>query len=159
MLVGFGSMEVFTSRTMILSRKLLGLHLILWIQPIALNSNTIHNNVQRSGEEKRRMDTAKKITTGRSTSCLEKIKIKYKKAYQIKKSLFTADCLMCLSHVSLMQNFQKRREKAGSENLHICRAHAFRCVNATSSNKRRYNNFPLSVHWCFHAVRLQVIAA
>ena len=49
MLVGLGSMVEFTSRTMILSRKLLGLHLILWMQPIALKSNTIHNNVQRSG--------------------------------------------------------------------------------------------------------------
>lgn len=52
MLVGLGSMELFTSRTITLSRKLLGLHLMLWMQPIALNGNTNHNNAQSSGERR-----------------------------------------------------------------------------------------------------------
>lgn len=39
MLVGFGSMEVVTSSTATLSRKLFGLHLRLWMQPMALNSS------------------------------------------------------------------------------------------------------------------------
>ena len=56
MLVGLESMEEFTSKTMILSRKLFGLHLILWMQPIALKNNTIQTNVLTSG--KTRMDTA-----------------------------------------------------------------------------------------------------
>lgn len=56
MLVGFASIEEFTSKTLILSRKLFGLHLILWMQPIAIKNNTIQTNVLTSGET--RMDTA-----------------------------------------------------------------------------------------------------
>lgn len=60
MLVGLESIVAFSSRMTMLSRKLLGLHLILWMQPIALNSNTVHKNVQQSGGKERRMETSKR---------------------------------------------------------------------------------------------------
>lgn len=130
-------MELFTSRTMILSRKLLGLHLILWIQPIALNSNTIHNNVQRSGGEERRMEEA--ITTVGSTSCSYHPTQKEKTSYQILKCLFIAGCLIKRCHASLIKNYfekrRRRKKETGLGDLHMCRAHAFRCVKATSPNK------------------------
>lgn len=110
MLVGLESMDVFTSRTMILSRKLLDLHLILWIQPIALNSNTIHNNVQRSGEEERRMEIARKSPQ------LDPHHVVQKTAYQNKKCVFTAECLKpCISSKTTV-----RKKKAGLDLQGAC---------------------------------------
>ena len=131
MLVGFGSMELFTSRTMILSRKLLGLHLILWMQPIALNCNTIHNSVQSSGGGERRMDKeARKRKSPQLDHVLKKEKRKRKKPHQIFKKVFTYSRQSHKKPCIFDPKLSQRRKEPALES-------ACFPVRKTSPNKRR----------------------
>lgn len=133
-----------------LSRKLLGLHLILWMQPIALNSNTVHKNVQQSGGKERRMETSKRSPQLVPHHVSPTERRKHGLPAQ-RKYLYEA-MFLTRSHAFFFF-YPKLQKKAGLENLHN-RANASQCVNAASPKQALAPEMFLSERRCFHAAKV-----